>query len=74
MMVTVSFLMTNESTDWSLTSSEVLAVIYAVSYQNFKSVSSFMYSSLIIAYDFGLQNLVPVNCLHGISYQFFTVW
>ncbi|KAK2373358.1 hypothetical protein P8452_46469 [Trifolium repens] len=29
MMVTVSFLMTNESTDWSLTSSEVLAVIYA---------------------------------------------
>jgi hypothetical protein len=53
MMVTVSFLMTNESTDWSLTSSEVLAVIYAVSYQNFKSVSSFMYSSLIIAYDFG---------------------
>jgi hypothetical protein len=36
MMVTVSFLMTNESTDWSLTSSEVLAVIYAVSYQNFK--------------------------------------
>ncbi|XP_073220451.1 probable apyrase 7 [Cicer arietinum] len=29
MMVTVSFLMTNESTDWSLTSSEILAVIYA---------------------------------------------
>ncbi|CAJ2646834.1 unnamed protein product [Trifolium pratense] len=29
MMVTVSFLMTSESTSWSLTSSEVLAVIYA---------------------------------------------
>jgi len=33
-MVAVSFLMTNESTDWSLTSSEILAVIYAVSYRN----------------------------------------
>ncbi|AES95421.1 putative EamA domain-containing protein [Medicago truncatula] len=29
LMVAVSFLMTNESTDWSLTSSEILAVIYA---------------------------------------------
>jgi hypothetical protein len=40
-MVAVSFLMTNESTDWSLTSSEILAVIYAVSYRNLKSVSDF---------------------------------
>ncbi|CAI8588416.1 unnamed protein product [Vicia faba] len=29
LMVVVSFFMTNESTDWSLTSSEILAVIYA---------------------------------------------
>ena len=40
-MVAVSFLMTNESTDWSLTSSEILAVIYAVSYRIFKSLSNF---------------------------------
>ena len=31
LMVIVSIFMTNESTDWTLTQSEILAVIYAVS-------------------------------------------
>ncbi|KAK8516472.1 hypothetical protein V6N13_097754 [Hibiscus sabdariffa] len=32
LMVTTSFFMTNESTDWSLTHSELFAVLYAVSF------------------------------------------
>jgi len=43
-MVIVAYFMVNESTDWILTKSEILAVAYAVSYSNFKSISILMNS------------------------------
>lgn len=85
-MVTVSLFMTTESTDWSLTRSEILAVIYAVSHSNFKSISSLKnpcYLLMMILVHITtlncwscLQNMPPNNCLHcfiqHISYQLLT--
>jgi len=42
LMAIVSLFMTDLSSDWILTQPEILAVVYAVSYYDFNSISNFM--------------------------------
>lgn len=52
LMVTTSYFVTDESTDWSLTQSETVAVFYAVSIKNFKSTFGVMtHESLLFIAD-----------------------